>query len=92
MMQVVIDGVLWASTSAACQQLGVKPHNLADWVRRSKQAGHRAGSDCPACVSPSAFPHVDPPRMAGRRAAYQLEQLFEAERQTRPARHTHGVA
>jgi hypothetical protein len=87
---VVVDGVQYWLTTYACAQLGVARGRLADWVRRSKQAGHvpvEPGRDpaevCPRCAScAGGFPHVDPPIRRGRVAGYAAEQLMEAEAYT----------
>ncbi|NMO52011.1 hypothetical protein HH310_12485 [Actinoplanes sp. TBRC 11911] len=78
------DGKRWWTTDEALGQLRVARARLGDWVRRSKLAGHvvgQEGAECLACGA-NGFPHVDPPRRAGAAAAYQAEQLLEAEAYT----------
>ncbi|QOC89867.1 hypothetical protein [Micromonospora craniellae] len=80
---VVVDGVQWWTTAYAVAQLRVDRARLADWVRRSRQAGHLAGAapeDCPRCQSAGpGFPHVDPPVRRAGIFGYVGEQLLEAE-------------
>jgi hypothetical protein len=81
---VVVDGEQRWLTWYACKQLQVDRARLADWVRRSKQAGHAGPVEaCPRCAAGgSGFPHVDPPVRRGRVAGYVGEQLMEAEEYT----------
>lgn len=81
---VVVDGVQWWTTAYACAQLRVERHRLADWVRRSREAGHTSPAEaCARCLSGlPGFPHVDPPMRRGRVAGYVGEQLSEAEAYT----------
>lgn len=73
MSEVIVDaeGEVWWSTAYACEQLGVEPRHLWDWVRRSK--------------NDPTFPRVDPPRRRGNMAAYRAEQVMEAECHTAAA-------
>lgn len=77
-------GQRWWTTTEAVAQLAVKRHNLGDWVRRSKQAGHVAGAvpeNCSGCRL-GQFPHVDPPKRSGAIGLYLAEQLLEVEAYT----------
>ncbi|AYF32184.1 hypothetical protein CSH63_33050 [Micromonospora tulbaghiae] len=83
---VVVDGAQWWTTAYAVAQLRVERDRLADWVRRSRQAGHvpkAAPLECPRCRShPDGFPHVDPPVRRGGIYGYVGEQLLAAEAHT----------
>ncbi|MFG2070975.1 hypothetical protein ACGFKZ_29360 [Micromonospora tulbaghiae] len=85
---MIVDGVRWWSTQQAVDQLGVTRNTINQWVSRSKRAGHVApATSCPACRGRGRrFPHVDPPRTAGRGratvAAYVADQLLAAEAHT----------
>lgn len=85
MSALIVNGQRWWTTDQACTQLRVDRKRLADWVRRSKAAGHTTPVDaCARCAraGPEVFPHVDPPVMAGRLAGYDADQLLDAEQHT----------
>ncbi|MFY1669508.1 hypothetical protein ACN27G_06070 [Plantactinospora sp. WMMB334] len=81
---VVVDGEQWWTTGYAVAQLRVDRNRLADWVRRSKAAGHTSPAEsCQRCAAGDArFPHVDPPLRRGPTYGYRAEQLLEAEAKT----------
>lgn len=84
---MIAAGQRWWTTTDACTQLRVRPDNLRDWVRRSRQAGHvPAPASCSVCESGQAgFPHVDPPVRRGRLAGYRADQLLDVELHTADA-------
>jgi len=59
------DGVLWWDRERACTQLGIKPEQLWDWVRRS--------------AAKPGFPRLDRPRRDGAVSWYRADQLLDVD-------------
>lgn len=79
-------GRTWWPTALAVGQLGVDRKTINQWVARSRRAGHlpwACPADCPACLDDQVQrPHLDPPRMDGRLAWYDADQLLATELHT----------